>query len=64
MFILYFKKNGKYFFYITGDILINLKYLESKEGCSEIKTEFLDIKISEKFSIFLNKDTNLYIFKE
>ena len=48
MFILYFKKNGKFFFIIQGDILNNLKYLEDKV-CFEIKTELLDIKLSEKF---------------
>ena len=58
------KKNGKYIFHITGDILISLKYLENKVWCSEIQAEFLDIKLSEKFKIFLNKNTNLYVFKE
>ena len=64
LFYIFKKKNGKYSFHITGDILINLKYSEAKTCSSEIKAEFLNIKLSEKFSIFLNKDTNLYIFKE
>ena len=52
LFYIFKKKNGKYSFYITGDILINLKYSETKACSPEIKAEFFDIKLSEKFFNF------------
>ena len=52
LFYIFKNKNGKYFFHITGDILINLKYSETKAYRPEIKAEFFDIKLSEKFFNF------------
>ena len=52
------KKNGKYIFKVYGKILIGYRYLESKNPNFEVQMELLNIKLKEKFKIFLNKKTD------
>ena len=60
----FIKKNGKYIFKVYGNILIGYRYLESKNPNFEVQMELLNIKLKEKFKIFLNKKTDrLYIIR-
>ena len=55
---IFIKKNGKYIFKVYGNILIGYRYLESKNPNFEVQMELLNIKLKEKFKIFLNKKTD------
>ena len=52
---IFIKKNGKYIFKVYGNILIGYRYLEIKNPNFEVQMEFLNIKLKEKFKLFLNK---------
>ena len=58
---IFIKKNGKYIFKVYGNILIGYRYLESKNPNFEVQMELLNIKLKEKFKIFLNKKPINYV---
>ena len=45
-------------FKVYGNILIGYRYLESKNPNFEVQMELLNIKLKEKFNLFLNKKTD------
>ena len=45
-------------FKVYGNILIGYRYVESKNPNFEVQMELLNIKLKEKFKIFLNKKTD------
>ena len=59
---IFIKKNGKYIFKVYGNILIGYR-LESKNPNFEVQIELLNIKLKEKFKIFLNKKPTNYIIR-
>ena len=55
---IFIKKNGKCIFKVYRNILIGYRYLKSKNPNFEVQMELLNIKLKEKFKLFLNKKTD------